>query len=94
MTIAVKPMIKPCPCCGHKAHLVTVYPGGRHKVACIVCTVSTDELLDKALVIADWNRREQPIEMCSHGIDDGEYCEPCNLEYKRAANDSENQVVE
>lgn len=22
---------------------------------------------------------------CEHGILDGEYCEPCNLEYKRAA---------
>lgn len=26
---------------------------------------------------------------CEHGIEDGEYCKPCNLEYKRAAKEVE-----
>ncbi len=28
-------------------------------------------------------------ERCVHDVRDGEYCEPCNLEYKRAAKESE-----
>ena len=32
---------------------------------------------------------EGPTPPCEHGVADGEYCEPCNREYKRAAVESE-----
>lgn len=28
---------------------------------------------------------DNPEELCEHGVVDGEYCQPCNAEYKRAA---------
>jgi hypothetical protein len=34
--------------------------------------------------------RPQPLDLnrCEHGVPDGEYCEPCNREYKRAAREA------
>ncbi len=31
--------------------------------------------------------RWEPLNSCEHGVLDGEFCEPCNKEYKRAASD-------
>ena len=36
------------------------------------------ESLTKALAVA----RGEPVDHCEHGVKDGEWCEPCNREYK------------
>ena len=33
-------------------------------------------------------------ERCEHGIADGEYCEPCNREYKRAAVENAKEEIQ
>ena len=37
------------------------------------------------------DRYEPPPGKCEHGVEDGEYCEPCNREYKRAAAEFQNE---
>ncbi len=45
-------------------------------------------LLELAAAIeAELKRRD----VCEHGVPDGEYCRPCNLEYKRAAAEYESE---
>jgi len=69
-------------------------PSAKWRISCSWCSLSTLDLRSKTTVIEDWNRRKPPIDMCSHGVNDGEYCEACNVEYKRAAIDLANQVEE
>ena len=40
--------------------------------------------------VAKLNRLDPPPGQCEHGVADGDWCELCNAEYKRAAADPEN----
>ncbi len=81
--------VKPCPFCGKKASVSLVLPACRWQVECDNCLATTWDCRTKEDALARWNRREDPIEMCEHGVDDGEYCEPCNQAYKSAAAEHE-----
>jgi hypothetical protein len=50
----------------------------------------TDEALMELaeLIEVEWVKRD----VCQHGITSGEYCEPCNKEYKRAAIEAGDQA--
>lgn len=44
------------------------------------------------LIIVEASITVQQIDHCGHGIPDGVYCEPCNVEYKRAAVEAATQT--
>ncbi len=44
------------------------------------------------IILAKWFKKMQAAflcEECEHGVKDGEWCEPCNREYKRASIENE-----
>lgn len=43
------------------------------------------ESISDAVVELELWLQDNPEERCEHGVEDGEYCQPCNAEYKRAA---------
>ena len=44
-----------------------------------------DEFFEPVNDVLYWQPMPAPPEHCEHGIQDGEWCEPCNREYKLAA---------
>lgn len=47
-------------------------------------THKAESISDSIVELELW-MQDNPEEVCEHGIEDGEYCQPCNAEYKRAA---------
>jgi len=51
-------------------------------------THKAESISDSIVELELW-MQDNPEEVCEHGIEDAEYCQPCNAEYKRAAREDE-----